>query len=207
MTFDPTVPASTDSPAIFPSQNQANMAVLQANIARDHQFNNTPNSFPPTDNTGYHNLIHMTQQAPSGILAATGRLYVKSAASIIQLFYMDDTGNEYQLTPFSNGPVAITGNVVLAPNAISSSIFLVPSFSQGTIFAKVRNQNLLYTYDLFYTAGTSVLDQPIFSPPSIAIPTIFLDGSRNLYIQNNYTPPSGPSNSTIDWFINMVTAP
>ena len=47
MTFDPAVPLATQSPALFPAQNQANMSVLNANIGRDHQFNNTPNAIPP----------------------------------------------------------------------------------------------------------------------------------------------------------------
>ncbi len=97
MTFDPAVPLATQSPALFPAQNQANMSVLNANIGRDHQFNNTPNAIPPTDDTGYHNLIHMTIQAPSGVLASTGRLYAKTASARVFPFYMDDTGQEYQL--------------------------------------------------------------------------------------------------------------
>lgn len=94
MTFDPAVPLNSDSPSTFPGQNQTNMARLQTLLGADHQFN-----LSAAANDGYHNLIHMTQQAPSGVLAATGRLYAKSVGGLIQLFYMDDTGVEFQVTP------------------------------------------------------------------------------------------------------------
>lgn len=94
MTFNAAVPLNSDSPAIFPSQNQTNMARLQTLLGADHQFN-----LSAAADDGYHNVIHMTQQAPSGALAATGRAYAKSSASRIHAFYMDDTGAEYQISP------------------------------------------------------------------------------------------------------------
>jgi hypothetical protein len=94
MTFNAAVPLNSDSPGIFPAQNQTNMARLQTLLGADHQFNLTAAA-----NDGWHNVVHLTQQAPSGVLAATGRLYAKSSASRIHAFYMDDTGAEYQMTP------------------------------------------------------------------------------------------------------------
>lgn len=94
MSFNPAVPLSSDSPATFPGQNQVNMFRLQTLLGADHQFNAAPAA-----NDGYHKLIRMTQQAPSGPLASTGRSYVKSSAGRIHQFYMDDTGQEYQITP------------------------------------------------------------------------------------------------------------
>lgn len=94
MSFNASVPLNSDSPSIFPAQNQTNMARLQTLLGADHQFN-----LAAAANDGYHNLIHMTQQAPAGALAATGRGYAKSSAGRIHQFYMDDTGAEYQITP------------------------------------------------------------------------------------------------------------
>jgi hypothetical protein len=94
MSFNASVPLNSDSPSIFPGQNQTNMGRLQTLLGADHQFNAAA-----AGNDGYHNLIHLTQQAPSGALAATGRLYSRSSGGLIQLFYMDDTGIEYQITP------------------------------------------------------------------------------------------------------------
>lgn len=96
MTFNASVPLNSDSPATFPAQNQDNMTVLNTILASDHQFNNTP---VPGDNSGWHNLIHLTQQAPSGALASTGRLYVKVSGGGTHLFYMDSSGSEYQISP------------------------------------------------------------------------------------------------------------
>lgn len=94
MTFNAAVPLNSDSPSTFPTQNQTNMSRLQILLGADHQFNLTAAA-----DDGYHNIIHMTQQAPSGALAATGRGYAKSSAGRIHEFYMDDTGAEYQITP------------------------------------------------------------------------------------------------------------
>lgn len=94
MTFNASVPLNSDSPSIFPSQNQTNMGRLQTLLGADHQFN-----LSAAADDGYHNLIHMTQQAPSGVLAATGRGYAKSSGGRIHQFYMDDQGTEYQITP------------------------------------------------------------------------------------------------------------
>jgi len=94
MTFNPAVPLNSDSPSIFPAQNQTNMARLQTLLGADHQFN-----LSAAADDGYHNLIHMTQQAPSGVLAATGRSYAKSSAGRIHSWYMDDMGAAYQITP------------------------------------------------------------------------------------------------------------
>lgn len=70
------------------------MSRLQTILGADHQFNLTAAA-----DDGYHNIVHLTQQAPSGALAATGRLYAKSSAGRIHCFYMDDTGAEYQISP------------------------------------------------------------------------------------------------------------
>ena len=94
MTFNAAVPLNSDSPSTFPAQNQVNMARLQTLLGADHQFN-----LSAAADDGYHNVIHMTQQAPTGALAATGRLYAKSSAGRIHAFYIDDIGTDYQLTP------------------------------------------------------------------------------------------------------------
>ncbi len=94
MTFNPSIPLNSDSPAIFPAQSQTNYSRLQTLLGADHQFNLTAAA-----NDGYHNLIHMTVQAPTGALATTGRAYVKLVAGRIHDHYMDDQGTEYQITP------------------------------------------------------------------------------------------------------------
>jgi len=98
MTFNPAVPLTSQSPSLFPAQNQTNMTRLKTIVAADHQFNDTAAS-----NDGFHNVVHLTQQAPSGT-DSVGRLYVKQSGtgSKMHLFYMDDTAVtslNYQITP------------------------------------------------------------------------------------------------------------
>lgn len=93
-TYNPAIPLNSDSPSIFPAQSQGNFTRLETLVGADHQFNLTAAA-----NDGYHNLIHMTQQSPSGALASTGRLYVKVVSGQVNLFYMDDAGTEYQISP------------------------------------------------------------------------------------------------------------
>lgn len=113
MTFNPSIPLNSDSPSIFPAQSQTNYTRLQTIIAADHQFNLTAAA-----NDGYHNLIHMTLQAPTGALASTGRLYVKVASGKVFPFYMDNAGVEYQLAGLSSvvsspGYTTLPGGVIM----------------------------------------------------------------------------------------------
>jgi len=95
MSFNPAVPLNSDSPSIFPAQNQINMTRLQTLLGEDHQFNLTAT----VNSDGYHKIIHMTQQAPTGVAAAIGRLYAKTSGGRVHAFYMDDQGTEYQISP------------------------------------------------------------------------------------------------------------
>jgi hypothetical protein len=61
----------------------------------------------------------MTQQAPSGALAATGRGYAKSVGGRIQQFYMDDSGVFFQITPTT--PIYAAVNFVGNPVSIRFS--------------------------------------------------------------------------------------
>ncbi len=61
MTYNALIPLNSDSPAVFPAQSQANFTRLQTLLGADHQFNLTAAA-----DDGYHNVVHLTQQAPSG---------------------------------------------------------------------------------------------------------------------------------------------
>lgn len=127
MTFNPLVPLSTDSPGIFPAQNQTNMSRLQTLLGADHQFNLTA-----TANDGYHNLIHMQPQAPTGALANIGRLYVKTGPDgQICLYYMNDAGTEYAVTPTD---IILTGTVNIVASNTFYTIAAIPANVFGEIF-------------------------------------------------------------------------
>lgn len=175
MSFNAAVPLNSDSPSIFPSQNQTNMSRLQTILGADHQFN-----LSAAADDGYHNIVHLTQQAPSGALAATGRLYVKSASGAINLFYMDETGLEYQITPVSLAPTRVTGSVALAGNATSGTIYTIPNNSQGTIFVNyITPAGNFYRYYLFYKSGNTFVDAKLIEDsPNTSRPNISFSGSN-----------------------------
>jgi hypothetical protein len=174
MSFNAAVPLNSDSPSIFPAQNQTNMARLQSLLGADHQFN-----LSAAANDGYHNLVHLTEQAPSGTLAATGRLYVKSSGGAINLYYMDDGGLEYRITPTSLAPTRVTGSVSLTAGSYSGSVYTMPDNTFGTIFVNyispVSNQ---YRYYLFFKSGSTFTSRNIISNSNLPNePVIAISGS------------------------------
>ena len=58
MTFDPSKPQTSQSPALFPAQNQTNMNRLQTLFGVDHQFNDTS-----ATNDGWHKVIEWVEQS------------------------------------------------------------------------------------------------------------------------------------------------
>lgn len=182
MTFNAAVPLNSDSPSIFPTQNQTNMARLQTIVGADHQFN-----LSAAADDGYHNLIHLTQQAPSGALAATGRLYAKSASGAINLFYMDDAGLEYQITPISLAPTKVTGSVALAGNATSGTVYTIPNNSFGTIFVNyIVPSGNFYRYYMFYKSGNTFVDTKLIEDsPNSSRPNISISGSNIRVVNGN----------------------
>lgn len=176
MTYNPSVPLSTDSPSIFPAQGQANFTRLKTLLGADHQFNNSVAA-----NDGYHNLIHMTQQAPSGTLAATGRLYAKSTAGLIQLFYMDDAGTEYQVTPdYADSPQKITGTDSLASMA-TMTILSVSYDYQGWASCMASPLASVRTYSMARISSLTSIVSVTGSSPAI---TLAFSGT-DLQITNN----------------------
>lgn len=124
--YDPSVPLNSDSPSVFPAQSQANFSRLQTLLGADHQFN-----LSAVADDGYHNLIRMTQQAPTGALAATGRLYAKVANGQVNLFYMDDAGTDYQITP---AYTVLAGTVNIVASNTFYTITAVPANTFGEVF-------------------------------------------------------------------------
>ena len=117
MTFDANIPLASDSPADFPAQSQTNYSRLKTLIGNDHQFNDASAA-----NDGYHNIINMTQQAPGAGVAAIGQLYAKTAGTYVQLFYMDDNGRDYQVTPGIIASVNFNGTGAVGNQTLRSSL-------------------------------------------------------------------------------------
>lgn len=96
-------------------------------MASDHQFN-----LSAAVNDGYHTLIHMIPQSPSGPLTGIGRLYCSTSAGTINLFYMDDTGASTQITPAMPISAAVNFNGISGASIRSSyNVSSVTRLSQG----------------------------------------------------------------------------
>ncbi len=199
MSYNQLIPLNTDSPGIFPSQARTNFSRLREIIEGDHQFNDSLQ-----ENDGYHNLIHLTQQDPSGSLAGIGRLYSKIVDGVVQLFYMDDAGTPHQMTPEASvGPTKIVGSVPIAAND-SFTIFSTPTYDY-TGYGTVYVNDLLATQKSYVLVKTgSYATVSLFSDNDtffFNLPTLFYDGT-NLKAKNN-------SGATVDvvWslMINRVT--
>ena len=177
MTFNAAVPLNSDSPAIFPSQNQVNMARLQTLLGANHQFNLTAAA-----DDGYHNLIVMTEQAPTGALPGYGRLYVKTNGGVVQLFYMDSTGREIQITPDDLlNPIKVNGSQSIGSGA-SVTIF-APAYDYtgfGTVFITATNRQT--TYDFMRSSGSTNIH--VLNANGSLPPTLSYSGT-NLRVTNN----------------------
>ena len=200
MTYVALTPLASDSPSIFPVQAQDNFTRLEQIIGADHQFNNTAQA-----NDGYHNLIHMTLQAPTGALANVGRLYTKVVFGVVGLFYMDDAGTEYQITP---GIIKITGTASLASGA---SLLIYPDlgFDYTAVAMVYVNNTLNYTSQVLLKSGV-LASANIYS---FSDPTIFLEYKQtvppipvsltDLYITNSFSV--GPRDVVWSLTINRTT--
>lgn len=161
MTFNNLIPQAADSPGIFPAQSQVNFTRLKTIIDADHQFNDTA-----ATNDGYHNLIHMIPQAPTGALAGIGRLYPKISSGVVQLFYMDDSGTEYQITPqYITSPIRITGTGVLpavtpGPTPGSLLIFPTPAYDYaGVLNIYINSTSQTSCWSIMRSGGSASASQ------------------------------------------------
>lgn len=188
MTFNPAVPLNSDSPGIFPAQNQTNMARLQTLVGADHQFNLTAAA-----NDGYHNLVHLTQQAPAGVLAATGRLYAKSSGGLIQLFYMDDAGTEYQITPdYVNSTMKVAGSASVASNATTDVLNVAYNFTGfGVVY--INGTVIQRTYNFMRIGGNTDIHELDDNSGGISRPNLEFSGTI-LKARNN-----DGSTRTVNW--------
>lgn len=154
------------------------MARLQTLLGADHQFN-----LSAAADDGYHNLIHLTQQAPSGALAATGRLYVRSNGGVIQLFYMDDTGVEHQLTPYDLlNPIKISGSQSLT-SGNTQTVFSVAYNFTGFGVAFVSGTSSQRTYNFLRTGSVTDIHEIDNNSGPVSRPTLQFSGT-DLTVKN-----------------------
>ncbi len=130
----------------------------------------------------------MTQQAPSGALASTGRLYVKTQGSLIQLFYMDDAGTEYQITPsYDTVPMKVAGSDTIAGNG-DLTIFNEAYDFTGFGFVFISGTNNQKTYSFMRSGSETDQKSLDENDDGIAPPSLFFDGTI-LKVLNNSSQP------------------
>ena len=126
MTFDPNVPNASQSPGLFPPQNNTNFARLKTIIAGDHVFNDTTQT-----SDGFHNQVHMFVRAsPSTLDGANSILYSwVDANSQTQLRFYNGAF-DYQITPIDT---VLTGTVTINSSTFTN-IVAVPANVFGDVY-------------------------------------------------------------------------
>ncbi len=151
MTFDPSVPTASQSPGVFPAQNNTNFSRLKTIINADHTFNDSAQT---TD--GYHKQMTLLARAhPVGPLTdANGMLYV-FAGTTAQLWFYDGT-NDIQLTPKETYPIRVVGSQSVGAG-VTVTAYADPGFRwAGTGWAMIENQAIFRFYNLLRAGGNDV---------------------------------------------------
>lgn len=196
MTYNPNVPNASQSPGLFPTQNNTNFARLKTIINADHLFNDTAQS---TD--GVHRQCTMIARAiPGALIPGTNSILYTwiDANNQAQLrFYNGDI--DYQLTPnLTTSPTKLTGSVSLTGGQTSGNIFNIPANTFGTIFVNyvsptASNQ---WRYLGFYRSGSSLVDAFIIKESNnTGRPNISISGA-NLRVVNGEN-----STKTVGYYI------
>lgn len=183
MSFDNLIPLQANSPGIFPNQCQVNMTRLKTIVDADHQFNNSPAA-----NDGFHTLIRMIPQAPTGTLAGIGRLYAQLVtAGTVELFYMNDTGLAEQITPPSIlSPLRITGTGSVGGFS-NILIFPTPAYDYTAIVTLyINNTNSFDSFSVMRSGANTGVS--IITPPTSVFAIPFFIGT-DLYAQNTNGAP------------------
>ncbi len=202
MTFNITTPNASQSPGLFPAQNNTNFSRLQSIINADHLFLNTAGA-----TQGVHkqvNLINLSA-VPTGLPVANSILYsLADANGQAQLNFYNGVQNN-QLTPIlTQFPIKVSGNVVVTKNN-PALIFANPGYSYtGTLFAAQQNTNN-WIYDIVsawngFSAQNSVVFLKSINGGSGIVPT-YNPASGDLSL----TDTIGPATLTYSLIINRLS--
>jgi hypothetical protein len=203
MTFSIVVPNASQSPGLFPAQNNTNFQRLKDIINNEHNF---------TDSSSVAQGIHkqctmINRDTPVGLPAGNGVLYSQADGSgASQLHWYNGASDVVLTPPISNAPLKVTGSVVLANSgggSTSGTIYTVPANSQGTIFVNyISPAGNFYRLYMFYRSSTAnVGAQLILESPNTGRPDISIRGA-NLRVTNG---TGGAGNKTVGYWINVVS--
>lgn len=120
MNFSVTVPNATQSPGLFPAQNNTNFSRLKDNINNDHNFLDTAGAAQ-----GIHRQVTLINRAtPVGLTAGNGIVYSKADSFGASQVFWYNGSSDVQITP---GVQVLVGTVTLNPLA-TSVIFPDPGY-------------------------------------------------------------------------------
>ena len=181
MTFDPNVPNASQSPGLFPPQNNTNFARLKTIINADHVFNDSPQA---TD--GVHRQCTMIARAmPVGLPTGTNAIlytWLDSLSRAQLRFY--NGALDFQLTPPQElYPIRVVGTQSIGAND-DIIIFADPGYTYaGTAWATVTGDNIFRFYSILRMGGND-LHELDSNSGSISRPDLYFNGN-NLHILNN----------------------
>lgn len=130
MTFSISVPNATQSPGLFPAQNNTNFQRLKEIINNDHNFLDTAGAAQ-----GIHRQTTLiNRSAPGGLTAGNGILYsALDSNSLSQLNWYNGVSNR-QITP---GVISVSASASLI-NGASTTILADPGYAyQAWLFANI----------------------------------------------------------------------
>ncbi len=141
MTFSVIVPNATQSPSVFPAQNNTNFDRLKNIINADHNFVDTSDVAE-----GSHNQVTFIDRAvPVAVPVGTNSmLYSTSAVASTPLPNFFDGSLNHQI------PIAISGSIALA-NGASSIVYTNANTFFATGFVAVSPTVAIFEYRLLTT--------------------------------------------------------
>ncbi len=203
MTYNQQVPNASQSPAIFPSQGQANFSRLRTIINNDHIFNDTAPG-PSPNNDGRHRQVTLRNRVDPVNLATgmNSMLYSSSAAaSVNQLKYWDGTVYN-QLTPVTLAvPMVVTGQAAAVPTGATVLAFADPGYKYAaTAFGLNINTNE-YAFATILRSGSNQATEITSQGGSIFNRPQFSFSGNNLHLGVKASA-SGAQNIT--WSISVT---
>ncbi len=203
MTYSITVPNASQSPALFPAQNNTNSLRLKDIINADHNFLDTS----AADQGAHKQVTYINRTAPIGLPAGTNSiLYAASVSGTSQLFFYNDAAQTYQITPINPSPTKIADSVVVSNGGSSAVVYSVPVNSQGTIFVNYTiPAGNFYRYYLFYRSSNSIVELILLNQSSnTGRPDVTVSGANDLKVTNG---SSGVGSKTVSYWIIVESIP
>ncbi len=179
MSFNPNVPNASQSPGIFPAQNNTNFNRLKTIINADHVFNDSAQT---TD--GIHRQCTMVSRAVPMVLPAGSNAILYSWVDGLgqtQLRFYNGNTDEIITKEIDESPIRIVGSQVIGANS-DFICFANPGYAwAGTGWAVISNTNRFSFYNMLRSGGNDIHEQ---DQNGSSRPTLTFNGSNDVVIAN-----------------------